>query len=52
MHFSDYWGAVKSLGAWGGDFVLVTSEKDESTTRAYFLDKGFDVFLPWRDMIL
>ena len=52
LHFSDYWGAVKSLGAWGGDFVLVTSEKDESTTRAYFLDKGFDVFLPWRDMIL
>ena len=25
--FSDYWGEVKSLGAWGGDFVLVTSRK-------------------------
>ena len=26
--FSDYFGQVKSLGAWGGDFVLVTGNED------------------------
>jgi mevalonate kinase len=41
QYFSDYWGAVKSLGAWGGDFVLATSEADETATRAYFERKGY-----------
>ena len=26
--FNDFEGAIKSLGAWGGDFVLVTSKID------------------------
>lgn len=48
--FSDYWGAVKSLGAWGGDFALVTSERSEEETRAYFFEKGFDVFLLYEQL--
>lgn len=47
--FPDFNGAVKSLGAWGGDFVLITSEKDPT---AYFNDKGYQTMLPYRDMIL
>ncbi len=34
--FSDYWGAVKSLGAWGGDFVMVTSDRSREETKEYF----------------
>ncbi len=52
LYFDDYWGSVKSLGAWGGDFVLVTSDRTEEETRAYFEEKGFDVFLKYEEMIL
>lgn len=47
--FSDYFGAVKSLGAWGGDFVLVTGNED---TPNYFKQKGFETVLPYSKMIL
>lgn len=46
--FSDYQGAVKSLGAWGGDFVLMCGTKK---TPSYVLEKGFDTVIPFRDMI-
>lgn len=51
LHFKDYWGEVKSLGAWGGDFVLVTSAQPEAETRAYFEQKGMEVIMPWRTMV-
>lgn len=51
LYFSDYWGEVKSLGAWGGDFVLVTSNRSSQDTRDYFTNKGFDTFIPYRDFI-
>ncbi len=51
-HFADFWGSVKSLGAWGGDFVLLTSNRSEKETKAYCNEKGFEVFLPYRDLIL
>lgn len=47
--FRDYFGAVKSLGAWGGDFVLVTGNED---TPNYFKKKGFETVLPYSKMIL
>lgn len=52
LMFSDYWGAVKSLGAWGGDFVLVTSNRSEKETREYFASKNLIDFIPYRDMVL
>lgn len=51
QRFDDYWGCVKSLGAWGGDFVLATSNKSEQETRDYFSKKGFDTLIPFSDMI-
>lgn len=51
LYFGDFWGEVKSLGAWGGDFVLVTSEKSEQETRQYFSNKGFDTVLTYAEMI-
>jgi mevalonate kinase len=50
--FNDFWGEIKSLGAWGGDFVLATSDRTEAETRTYFQAKGFDTFLTYEDLIL
>ncbi len=47
--FNDYDGSVKSLGAWGGDFVVATSEVDPTS---YFKSKGFKTILPFDEMIL
>lgn len=49
--FSDFWGEVKSLGAWGGDFVLVTSNQTAEKTKAYFYEKGFTDFLTYEELI-
>ena len=47
--FDDYYGAVKSLGAWGGDFVLVTGDHN---TKAYFEEKGYHTIIKYNDLIL
>lgn len=52
LYFKDYWGSVKSLGAWGGDFVLATSNRSEEETKRYFNEKGFEVFIKYEDIIL
>jgi mevalonate kinase len=49
-HFADYWGEVKSLGAWGGDFVMATSQQSAAETRAYFVERGFNTVLRWDEM--
>ena len=51
LYFKDYWGTMKSLGAWGGDFILITSTRSEKETRLYFSKKGFPVFFPYREII-
>jgi len=52
LYFKDYWGVVKSLGAWGGDFVLATSSRDKDETKRYFNEKGFSVVFTYRGLIL
>jgi mevalonate kinase len=47
--FPDYFGVVKSLGAWGGDFVLATGNEQ---TPAYFQEKGYEIVVPYEGMIL
>ena len=42
-------GTIKSLGAWGGDFVLVVSKENP---KSYFLDKGYETVIQYSDMIL
>jgi len=46
--FNDFNGSIKSLGAWGGDFVLVSSKTNPT---AYFKDKGFDTILAFDEMV-
>lgn len=47
--FNDFKGTIKSLGAWGGDFVMTIS-KDDPTP--YFKNKGYEVVIPYHEMIL
>ncbi len=46
--FPDFQGAIKSLGAWGGDFILATGDID---TPKYFKTKGFDVVITYQEML-
>lgn len=51
-HFADYqWGVIKSLGAWGGDFVLATSTQNFTQTSSYFESKGCTVCQSYSEMI-
>jgi len=47
LYFSDYTGSVKSLGAWGGDFVLVTGREG---LLAYFSSRGYHSVLSYNDL--
>jgi hypothetical protein len=47
--FPDFKGIVKSLGAWGGDFVMAVADEDPT---AYFKAKGFETVIAYRHMIL
>lgn len=47
--FPDFYGTVKSLGAWGGDFILAASDNDPTD---YFESKGYPVVIPYQKMIL
>ena len=48
-HFSDFKGVIKSLGAWGGDFVMVLSKQNP---KEYFTAKGFETILTYDEMVL
>ena len=45
-YFSDYNGSIKSLGAWGGDFILATKNN-----KNYFLEKGFNTVFSFSELI-
>ncbi|RPD96594.1 GHMP kinase [Aureibaculum marinum] len=47
--FSDYFGQTKSLGAWGGDFILATGNNN---TPKYFKQKGFETVISYEEIIL
>ncbi len=50
-YFSDFDGGIKSLGAWGGDFVLVACKGGLTSMKTYFSNKGYDTVIPYREMI-
>lgn len=51
-HFKDFPGAIKSLGAWGGDFLLAASESPESDVFIFFQQKGLNTVIPFDKMRL
>lgn len=48
--FPDYPHVIKSMGAWGGDFVMVTGNHLEDVKK-YFHQKGLDTILPFNEMV-
>ena len=51
LYFNDFEGSIKSLGAWGGDFVLAATALPPEAVARYFQEKGFEVCLPYEDLI-
>ena len=46
--FNDYPGLIKSLGGWGGDFILATGGNPE---KEYFRKKGYDTIFEYSELI-
>ena len=49
LYFDDFDGSIKSLGGWGGDFILVASPE---APYEYFRDKGFNTILDFTEIVL
>jgi mevalonate kinase len=50
--FPDFEGVLKSLGAWGGDFILAATEWDKSQVKEYFKGKGLEVVFGYKEIVL
>jgi hypothetical protein len=49
--FPDFRGSLKSLGAWGGDFMLAATDQESGYVLEYFAAKGLDTVVPYDKMI-
>ena len=47
LKFQDFKGEIKSLGAWGGDFILASGLDSPS----YFKSKGYNTIIKFDDMV-
>jgi len=47
--FPDFKGTLKSLGAWGGDFILCANVEPPNE---YFGEKGYHTIIPYNEMVL
>lgn len=50
--FPDFEGVLKSLGAWGGDFILAATEWSENQVRDYFKAQSLEVVFGFNDIVL
>jgi hypothetical protein len=50
--FNDLPGEVKSLGAWGGDFCMMTWHGDIALFPAYLKSKGLETWFSFHDIVL
>lgn len=48
----DFPGEVKSLGAWGGDFIMAASEADDNVVREYFRSNNMNTIFTMDQIIL
>ena len=47
--FKDFNGSIKSLGAWGGDMIMVTSHSDPNR---YFKEKGYSTIFKYEELLV
>lgn len=52
QQFPDFDGTLKSLGAWGGDFLLAATEMPFEEVCNYFKNKGLTTIFRYQDLIL
>ena len=50
--FPDFEGTLKSLGAWGGDFLMAATEWPENRAITYFKEKGLKLVFGYKDLVL
>lgn len=50
--FDDFDGVLKSLGSWGGDFMLAVSDKPKDYIIDYFSTKGLHTFFSYDEIVL
>ncbi len=51
-YFDDFEGSLKSLGAWGGDFMMAATEKGHDYVKNYFARHNMDTVLSYNDIVL
>ncbi|MDD3744230.1 MAG: GYDIA family GHMP kinase [Lentimicrobiaceae bacterium] len=51
LKFSNFEGEIKSLGAWGGDFILAASIMEPVNVIKYFAEKGYHTILPFASTV-
>lgn len=49
--FPDFKGEIKSLGAWGGDFIMASWNKSEEELKKYFISKKLKVIFNYKELI-
>lgn len=47
--FKDFDGSIKSLGAWGGDMIMVTSHNNPS---GYFKERGYSTIFKFEELLV
>lgn len=50
--YPDFEGVLKSLGAWGGDFLLAATHWPEKTLRNYFSEKGLETVFSFDELTI
>ncbi len=50
--FHGHQGIIKSLGAWGGDFVMATSHDTDKAFRRQMGNRGFSTVFSWDELVL
>lgn len=50
--FGNFEGSIKSLGAWGGDFILAISASGEAYIKSYFAQYNIHTVLNFNNLIL
>ncbi len=49
--FMDFNGSLKSLGAWGGDFILAASTAPEEYVHNYFISNGLNIIFRYDEIV-
>ena len=51
LYFDDFEGSLKSLGAWGGDFMLAASDKSEEYIHNYFNNRNLHTIFKYSEIV-